>query len=126
MGITNGLVLASVPFLLSYINVHNNIIIWIVLIILSYLLSFALNTIIQLINCGTLYPISIAKNSTWIPVFVAIFLGLSNIGFLSWAVEGILPDMGNFNKQAISRGFYIFWGAMYGQLISGGLVQSCV
>ena len=125
LGSINAFVLGSVPIILSYMNINNNLYLWITLLILSYLLSFGINALIQLVSCGSIFIGSIAKKSLWLPAFVTIFLGLSYIGFLSWAVEGSLPEMDSYTKHSISHGFYIFWGAFYGQLLSGGLVQSC-
>ena len=124
-GSINGLALASIPIILSYMNINNSFYLWIILLVLSYVISFAMNAVIQLVNCGSIFPGSIAKKSIFLPVFVTIFLGISYIGFFSWAVEGVLPEMDSYIKQSISRSFYIFWGAFYGQLLSGGLVQSC-
>ena len=125
-GSINGLVLASVPIILNYMNIHSNLYLWIILIVVSYILAFSLNATVQLIVCKQIYPVSLAKNSLWLPVFVAFFLGLSYIGFLSWAIEGCLPsEMDSFTKQGISHAFYIFWGGMYGQLLSSGFAQSC-
>lgn len=125
-GFSNGIALGIIPYFLGFLNIRSDIFLWITMIFVSYGLAVAINSIIQLTSCGRLDIKRVAMLSTFLPFFVLIFLGISYIGFLSWAIVGLLPsEMDSNTKQLISRGYWIFWGAFYGQVLAGGFAQSC-
>ena len=125
-GLINGVALGSVPFFLNLMGITSDLILWLTLLVISYVISFGSNSLLQITLCKSFNPGTIAKISAFLPGFVGFFLAISYIGFLRWAVEGLLPqDMNDSTKVFISRSFWIFWGAFYGQTISGGFAQSC-
>lgn len=123
----NGLIIGSTPLIFNQLGIKGELFTGLLIVIISFGVALAINAIVQASVCNTIQPASLAKNSAFQPAFSAIFLGLSYIPILSWAVEGILPAGINPElARSLSKGFYLFWGSVYSQMLGGGFIQSCV
>jgi hypothetical protein len=102
-------------------------ILFLVLPVVSYLLSLAINTLNQYISCGSvsLAPVAIASSLT--PgVVLAISLLTYFVTFPRAIVEAALPATADLNmKKAFGFAFYTLWAGIYSQTISSGLIQAC-
>jgi hypothetical protein len=93
--------------------------------ILTYFISVIFGIITQLIVCGKLQIGQIFTLSVLLPIFTFIGIGISNIKFMRYPVEALMPYSSPEFKMNIAKGFYSFWGALYAQIIAGGFLQVC-
>jgi hypothetical protein len=132
-GISFGMAL----LVILYIPIYNLIagcnssrrVFWITFILWGWLVNFAGNAIIQSTACENVDYSQITFNALTIPTFMLIFAGISFIPFFSTAVEKALPlkivQVGPQEVGAYTIAYYIFWAALFGQMISGGISSAC-
>jgi hypothetical protein len=120
------LLIAFSLFLISKIPYINSAP-FIILILFTFSISILNGMGIQTAICSNMNLKQISLNSLIPVIAVSLFYLLSkNIGLLQYPINAFLPNLSNDNKILVTLGFYTFWGALYGLLISGGFLQSCV
>lgn len=98
-----------------------------VLATVSYIVGLFLNAIIQYLACAKLNAIQLGSASA-IPagITTGVLLLLWFFPIVESPVLSALPEtLTPIYKKAISQGFYVFWGGLYGQLLASGFVQAC-
>ena len=125
-----GIALLTITLLIGYLHItykiNGNLLKWIVLPTLGYLITIGLNTFIQSISCGSINIKQIAMGSLTVPIAIIFFLVLSLASWIRSPIESAIP----FNLRAeyagiIAIGFYMFWAGMFGESIASGFAQSC-
>jgi hypothetical protein len=99
---------------------------FIILILITFSVSILNGMGIQTAICSTINFKQVLQN-TFIPLIgVSLFYLLSkNFNILQYPINAFIPNVSHDNQILITLGFYTFWGALYGLLISGGFLQSC-
>jgi hypothetical protein len=130
--LVNGLILAivlpvSYMFYPMFTDTYLPLFLFLLIPVLSYVVSFGLNALTQYISCGTVDASQVALSATLNPLYV---LGFS---FIAWLlpffrsfVSAVLPEGADETmKKSLSYSFYLLWGGLYGQVFSGGFAQAC-
>jgi hypothetical protein len=120
---------------------------WVGIPLLSFLLSAGMSLGGQQLACGSIDVASAFLGSVWTPISVWIFLIISSFSIMRApvislfsvgetncrkprsAVESVcLSDIEQKTPtyQGIARAYYVFWGIMFGQVVSSGFSQVCV
>jgi hypothetical protein len=107
-------------------NMSFTALIWIIMPIVSYLISFILNSAIQMLSCNAIQIQQIALNSIFPPVFVIAFLIISYLSMFRSPVVGVLPlGLSPELHTVLPYGFFLFWAGMFGEGLSAGFSQGC-
>jgi hypothetical protein len=98
-----------------------------VLTAVSFGITFFLNMITQYMACQKINAVQIASASSIPAGITAVVTGIvSLLPVLESPIRTVLPEtLTPIYKKAISQGFYIFWGGMYGQVLASGFAQVC-
>ena len=125
-----GLFLSLLVFLIGWTtntyNVNFTKFVWLILPVISYLISLGLLAIVNSSACGSVNLPLIATSSVFTFVAVIFFLIISYFSFFQNFIIPILPPslQGAFGT-IIATAFFIFWGGMYGGAFGYGFAQSC-
>jgi hypothetical protein len=125
-----GLVLSLLVFILGWntntYNLNFTKFVWLILPIISYLISLGLLAIVNSSACGSVNLPLIATSSIFTFVAVIFFLIISYFGFFQNFIIPILPPslQASFGT-IIATSFFVFWGGMYGGAFGYGFAQSC-
>jgi hypothetical protein len=130
--LVNGLILAiilpvSYMFYPIFTDQYLPLFLFLIIPVISYVVSFGLNALTQYISCGTVSAGQVATAASLNPMYVLGF------GFLAWifpvfqsVVSAVLPEGADETmKKSLSYSFYLLWGGLYGQVFSGGFAQAC-
>ena len=100
---------------------------WIVLPVISFVVTFLINIIVQTITCKkTEYP-KIASGAILVPVFVLCGLLISLSGLIRSPIESAIPLASRLKYGSLfAIGYYVFWAGMFGEAFSGGFAQACL
>jgi hypothetical protein len=100
--------------------------IWLILPILSYLISFGSLAIVNNIACGSINYSLVATSSVFVFVSVIFFLGLSYFSFFQNFIIPVVPvNLQNIYGPIVATAFFMFWAGMYGSAFGYGFAQSC-
>jgi hypothetical protein len=125
-----GLVLGLIVFIIGWnansYNLNFTKFVWLILPVISYLISLGLLTIVNSSACGSVNLPLIATSSIFTFVAVIFFLIISYFGFFQNFIIPILPPslQASFGT-IIATSFFVFWGGMYGGAFGYGFAQSC-
>jgi hypothetical protein len=125
-----GLVLSLLVFILGWntntYNLNFTKFVWLILPVISYLISLGLLAIVNSSACGYINLPLIATSSIFTFVAVIFFLIISYFGFFQNFIIPILPPslQASFGT-IIATSFFVFWGGMYGGAFGYGFAQSC-
>ena len=101
-------------------------------------ISFAFNSILQKLSCDNVDFNGQAANipSVILPILFMTFLvewipkGTEppyrmDTSYIRWPIVGLMPAQTEDVKRGLSSAFYMFWTALYVQLLTGGFSQIC-
>lgn len=97
-------------------------------IVISYTIGLGSLTIIQNNSCGKITNMKqIAGNAGFASLIITLILCLSTfIPFLRNIVVNLFPpSIDPLIGQALGYAYYLFWGAVYGFVVTGHLVSNC-
>ena len=119
--------LKAFSLFLIYKLPYINTIPFIILVLVTFSISIFNGMGVQTAICSSINIKQVLQNSL-IPVLSVILFYTSSrhINLLQYPINAFLPNLSADNKILVTLGFYTFWGALYGLLISGGFMQSCV
>ena len=125
-----GLALFGITVMLGWISstygVSANLLKWLFLPILSYVLTLGINAVIQATSCKTVDITKLASGALTIPVAVFLALLLTLIGFVRAPIESAVPVQYKLKYAGLfAIAFYVFWAGMFGEALAGGLAQAC-
>lgn len=125
-----GLAMFALVTLLSWISStygwNANLLKWAVLPALAYGITLAINSLIQVLSCGSVNIQRIAMSSLFVPGAVLIGLVLTLAGFIRSPIEKAVPLAYRLQYGGmIALAYYSFWAAMFGEAFAGGLAQAC-
>ena len=98
-----------------------------VLTSVSFGIGFFLNMITQYMACQKINVIQIASASA-IPAGITATVSslLTLFTAFEYPLRSVLPEtLTPLYQKAISQGFYLFWGGLYGQALASGFAQVC-
>jgi hypothetical protein len=99
---------------------------WIVLPTLGYLVALGLNMFIQQVSCGKSSITQIAIGSSPVPIAILFFLLITLVGFVRAPIESAVPLAYKIQYgQSMALAFYMFWAGMFGEGLAGGFAQGC-
>ena len=104
-----------------------------VLPILSFLTSAFINWFLQYMYCGSVSLSKIFTASATSPLSTLVLTGLAYLmPFLRTPVTQLVPEVHQgsgedvlFARDIWGWSFYLFWGGVYGQTISSGMISVC-
>ena len=125
-GIVLGLIVFNIGWTTNSYNLNFTKFVWLILPIVSYLISLGLLAIVNNSACGSVNFPLIATSSIFTFVSVIFFLVISYFSFFQNFIIPILPPslQGSFGT-IIATSFFIFWAGMYGGAFGYGFAQSC-
>lgn len=127
----NGLALLTATVLIGWFSQTYNgfsfqTLLWIILPVLSFIFTLALNTGVQSLSCSSINLKQTAMNSIFTPIFVIAFLAISWISAFQSPIIGILPvGLSQNLQEVIAYSFFMFWAGMFGEGLGAGFAQSC-
>ncbi len=99
---------------------------WLVLPIISYLLSFGVLSFVNSLVCGKTNFSLVATSSVFTLAAVIFFLILSYFNFFQNFIIPIVPvSVQQTLGPILATGFFIFWAGMYGGAFGYGFAQGC-
>lgn len=125
-----GVSLFTLTILLAYVhltyNINSNLLKWLFLPTLGYIITIGFNSFIQNIFCGSINIKQILIGSLSVPIAIILFLILSYFSFVRYPIESAVPSNLRDNYGGIfAIAFYMFWAGMFGESFSSGFSQSC-
>ncbi len=94
--------------------------------IIAYLVNAGGNMLVSYVVCERTQFIEPLKVG-WIAALMAfiILLAVKYIGPLGYPIRALMPTAMPSTQDTATDVFYVFWTAIYAQLITGGMMQSC-
>ena len=100
--------------------------IWLILPVLSYVISFASLAIVNNITCGSINYSLVASSSVFMFGAIIFFLIVSYFSFFQNFIIPILPvNMQYLYGPVVATAFFMFWAGLYGSAFGYGFAQSC-
>jgi len=99
---------------------------WVIFPVVSYLVAFGFNTLIQSITCRTVQFPNVALVSLFVPGFILFTFLLTLLSFVRSPIEIALPP--SIRSQyggMVAISFYVFWATMFGEAFSTGYMTDC-
>ena len=94
--------------------------------VIMFFMSLLLGIGSQFAICTNIEIMEVFKLSYILPLCVLIGLLLgSKLRFMAGPIQSMFPTTDEITIMKYSTIFYGTWGAIYGQLISGGYLQAC-
>jgi hypothetical protein len=113
-----------------------NIVIWLIIPFIAFILGLGLNIAGQYIACNN-SNIGIAFSSSW-PIIICMYSALliSLVSYIRAPVTSLFVQMPNVTVidaekatpayKGLAVGFYVFWAVVFGQVFSSGMSQVCI
>jgi hypothetical protein len=125
-----GSLLAIITLLIGYVTEINNMnftkIVWLIIPILSYALTFGSLGFINNMSCGSLNLSLVATSSLFTFAAVVFFLIVSYFSFFQNFIIPVLPaSLQQLYGPAVATAFFMFWAGIYGNAFGYGFAQSC-
>jgi hypothetical protein len=125
-----GAALFTITVLLGWFSMQYswsaNLLKWLLLPALGYVVALGINSTIQYISCKTIKPGQIAIISSSIPIAIYAFLLLTLISFIRSPIEMAVPESYKAKYGGLfAIAFYMFWAGMFGEGLAGGFSQTC-
>lgn len=112
-----------------------NFILWGILPFVIFVIGIGLNLIGQKIACSNVHISSAFAATLYLPLWVYLFLGISQISYVRAPVTSLfvqIPDVTVLEAEkeqptlkGIAVAYYVFFGILFGQIFSSGLSQVC-
>ncbi len=125
-----GAALFTVTVVLGWFSIQYNwsanLLKWLILPAIGYMIALGINSATQYISCKTLKLEQIAITSSTIPIAIYVFLLLTLITFIRKPIEMAVPV--TYKAQyggLLAIAFYMFWAGMFGEGLAGGFSQTC-
>ena len=130
MSAAMGTSLIGITVLLGWLHVqsgwNDNMLKWILLPTLGFLVAFGLNSILQYTTCSTVKLKQVAYGSATVLIFIILGLFMTLVSFVRTPIESIVPLPYKASYGGIyAIAFYMFWAGMFGEAIASGFAQSC-
>jgi hypothetical protein len=125
-----GVSLVGISLFLSWLSTNYgfnmDLLKWLLLPTLGYLVALGLNMFLQQVSCGKSSITQIAIASSPIPIAILFFLLITLIGFVRAPIESAVPLAYRTQYgQSMALAFYMFWAGMFGEGLAGGFAQGC-
>lgn len=125
-----GVGLFTVALFIGYFNTiysfNANLLNWLLLPTVGYLIALGLNSFIQSVYCGKVNIKQIAIGSVSVPIMILLFLLLCLSSWVRYPVETAVPlEYRAKYASLLAIGFYMFWAGMFGESAASGFAQSC-
>jgi hypothetical protein len=116
----------SVAFIASICALFTESYMWLIIPAVTYIISFAMNIATKYAACDNTDMVRSSKMAL-IPTLISfVTVGLLSVfPGMKGPVYSLIPNFDEYTLSRIGNAFYIFWFVLYGQLISGGLLQVC-
>lgn len=106
---------------------------FVVLPLLSFLMSLVINWFLQYMYCGSVSVNGITMAAAVSPITTLVLNGLSYLmPFLRSPIKQLLPELPQENPEEATfvqdiwgYAFYLFWAGVYGQTIGSGMIAAC-
>lgn len=95
--------------------------------LIAYVLAVILNLLTQKTVCkkaNASQAFTLSAISAVLAFFV--YLAAAYVPILGSPIRSLLPNSDPTTQRKIIMGFYLFWAGVYGQIIAGGFMQSCI
>jgi hypothetical protein len=99
---------------------------YIIIPLMVYITSIGFNTLSNYISCNKVEFSRALKNAVVPTISVlGMFALLTVFPAMKNPITAIIPNALPTTSDVVGNTFYIFWAAIYGQMIGGGLSQIC-
>lgn len=114
---------AIIGFAAYSVNVNYG---YLLLPVIAYIVHSAANMLVSYVGCTrTQFVDALKMGSIGAALNIIVLLLVYYVGFLSYPLRVLMPASGPDAHYMATKVFYVAWGAVYAQLISGGILQSC-
>jgi hypothetical protein len=119
MGISAAALIGILPlFIRSYM--------WVIIPLCAYAMSFGLNIATKYAACEKMDFIGASKMAIFPTLSALLAVGLLTVlPGMKGPIYSLLVNLDYDIRNRIGDAFYLFWFVLYGQLVSGGLLQVC-
>ena len=94
--------------------------------VITYLVSFSIGIATKYASCDKVAFESPSKMAVLPTIFSILMIGILTVApIIKSPIQSMFPSFGSQANDMISQSFYLFWSILYGQIISGGMLQVC-
>lgn len=103
-----------------------NLLKWFVLPILGYGITLAINSLLQVLSCGTVNMAKLATGGLVVPGAILAGLVLTLAGIVRSPIQNAVPLAYRLQYGGlVALAYYMFWAGMFGEAFAGGFAQAC-
>lgn len=94
--------------------------------LIAYILAVLLNLLTQKTVCKkTNVSQAFVLSAISAVLALLIYLAATYIRAVGSPIRSLMPNSDALTQQRFIQGFYLFWAGLYGQIVSGGFMQTC-
>ena len=125
-----GLAMFGLVTILSWLSSiygwNANLLKWFVLPVLAYGITLAINSLLQVMSCGTVNIQKIALGGLVVPGAILAGLVLTLAGIVRSPIQNAVPLAYRLQYGGVvALAYYMFWAGMFGEAFAGGFAQAC-